>query len=125
MKVATPFLKKNVLLYIFPPSSSSPAPGNNPPPPHPAWPHLSEGQLHLQVSLEIVLGHGFSILQHLVGRGPVGLGDLVCRQHLQEERKGELIGHSPGAPGRVRQLREGGMVRSVPRQRGDRHQTQA
>lgn len=74
---------KNVFLHIFPYVFTSP---RWPPTSCLAWPHLSEGQLHVQVPLEIVLSHSFSILQHLVGRGLEGLGDLICRQHLQEER---------------------------------------
>lgn len=43
---------------------------------------LSEGKFNLQIPLEVVLGHSFSILQHLVGWRLDGLGDLICRQHL-------------------------------------------
>ena len=73
---------KKCFNYTYLPMSS-PAP---PPPPLPAWPHLAEGQLHLQIPLESVLGHCFSILQHLVGWRLDGLRDLICRQHLEEER---------------------------------------
>jgi len=49
----------------------------------PAWPHLSEGQLHIQVSLEGILGYSISILQHLVCGRLDGLGNLICRQNLK------------------------------------------
>lgn len=70
--------------------STSPSPSQLPAP-CPAWPHLPKGQLHLQVPLEIVLGHGFSILQHLVGWGLEWLGDFICRQHLREEKVQEEL----------------------------------
>lgn len=44
---------------------------------------LSEGQLHIQVSLEGILGYSIAILQHLVCGRLDGLGNLICRQNLK------------------------------------------